>query len=152
MGDLKIDLKVTMHRNYGITDVEFEAVSRDVPVDGSLITNDLLVASMLRWFNHFEENTLKEVKGAKLKQNIEERTVNATQLTVGMKDGKRLYTVLCGDWMKHGVPFYEEHMKAAGINPKEIPDDGLTFADGTKVVVQLVDGSVKRVMGFANRP
>ena len=149
---LEIKVKVVMHRNYGRTDVSYEVESNLVPVEGSIVTADLLTAVLLRYFTHFEEQTLVQIKGAKPHKHIEEQTVTATSLAVNMKAGKKLYNVMCGVWMKHGVPFYEEHMKAAGINPKEIPDDGLQFNDGTKVIVELEDGVVKRVVGFANRP
>jgi hypothetical protein len=63
-----------------------------------------------------------------------------------MDKGKKGFRVMCGKWTQHGVPIYPEHLQKSGINPAEIPEDGYTFPTGTECIVQLEDGSPKRVL------
>lgn len=70
----------------------------------------------------------------------------ASQITVTMEKGKVRYRVLCGQWTEHGVPFYEEHMKQCGINPKNIPIEGYTFKQETFAIVQMEGDTPKRVV------
>lgn len=151
MGNLSAKVYVSMTRDYGITTVTFALESDLVPVDGNIVTNDLLTAVVLRHFTHFEENTLKEIKGAALKKEYDEEWQTADRIAVGMVDGKRMYNVIGGRFQQRGVPFYEEHMKEGGYNPKEIPDDGVKLPNGTKMLIQFENGKARRVLKLAVR-
>ena len=148
MGEGKGILTVRVKRDYGIAgEVEFSATSGEaVALEGSKITYDLLTAKVLGAFDHFEDYILKDIKGAKKVADVTEVTVPATEITVEKTNGKTRYRVKCGQWMKHGVDFYPEHMKAQGINPAEIPEGGQVFSHGTMALVQLEDGIPRRVL------
>ena len=70
----------------------------------------------------------------------------ATRIDVTMKGGKRLYKVKGGRYSEHGINFFPEHMKANGINPKMIPDEGYTFKGETWMIVEFEGGQPKRVI------
>jgi len=148
MGDLKGLVSVKITRDYGLAGtVEYQAVSDShVPMEGSTIQADLLTSQVLKWFDHFEAQVLPTIKGAKKVADVSTVVVPAEEIAVEMKDGKRRYRVKCGQWMKHGVDFYPEHMKACGIDPRAIPDDGYKPRAGTMAHVQLEGGVAKRVL------
>lgn len=151
MGDLKIGVKVGMTRDYGITTVSFEAYALDVPFEGSSITNDLLTAGVLKWFKHFEDNTLKDIRGAAAQVHATVNESPAERIVVNMKKGKKLYNVIGGKFQEFGIPFYEEHMKQAGINPAEISDDGEELPERSVMIYESENGKAKRVLRIEQR-
>lgn len=60
--------------------------------------------------------------------------VQADRLVVEVKDGKRMYKVKAGQFTRFGVPFYNEHIKASGVNPEEIPDSGYDLKNYDAVI------------------
>lgn len=149
MGSLSVNLKVSMSRNYGNTTVTFELTQENVQFDGQTIAADLLTAGIIRDFNHFEEQTLKQLgKTAKPAVQYNELKVIASKLYVHMEKGKKGWRVMCGKWTQHGVPIYSEHLQKSGINPDEIPEDGFSFPFGTECIVQLENGEPKRVLNI----
>lgn len=74
------------------------------------------------------------------------RIIAVTCISVTMKDGKKYYKVKGGEYSEHGINFWPEHMKACGIDPRAIPDDGYKFKEATNATVEFVNGKPKRVL------
>lgn len=147
MANLEVRVKVSMKRNYGRTDVEFEIESESpVQFEGSTIQADLFTAKLIEYFDHFEKHTLPQLgKEAKPTVMYSEVKEVATRLFYTLDKGKRGYKIVCGRWQKFGVPIYPEVLTKCNINPAEVPEDGYEFPKGTSVIVQLENNEPKRV-------
>lgn len=142
-------LKVKMTRDYGTAGkLEIELLHRKViaHTDG-LVEFNLILDQMEMLIEHFEINRLPALRPA-ARSDANSMIVPAERIKVSMKDGKRLYNVVCGEWREFGVPFYDEHIIACGINPAKIPDTGHIFHKGTKAVVEMKGDKPKRVINL----
>lgn len=72
-------------------------------------------------------------------------TVDCERLNVEIKSGKRYYKVICGQWTQHGVNYWPETIRAAGVDPNKIPLEGYSLV-GYKATVEMVGGKAKRVL------
>ena len=140
-------LKITVTRNYGTAGtVTFElSHGKAIAHDMGLVESNLMFDQMENIIESFEINRLPHLRPAP-QANGNTITVLAEKIAVNMKDGKRMYNVICGEWREHGVPFYEEHMKDCGINPKNVPDEGHIFKEGTKAILEMRGDKPRRVL------
>lgn len=72
-------------------------------------------------------------------------TVDCERLDVEVKSGKRYFKVKCGQWTQHGVNYWPETIKAAGVNPSQIPLEGYELV-GYKADIEMIGDKPKRVL------
>jgi hypothetical protein len=110
-----------------------------------LVESNLMLDQMENIIESFEVNRLPHLRPAP-QSSGNTITLKAEKIVVSMKDGKRMYNVIAGEWREFGVPFYPEHMMDCGINPKNVPDEGYVFKEGTKAIIEMKGDKPRRVI------
>lgn len=146
-------LKVTRTVHYGAGgDLTVEVSSGKAVPPESLVEFNIMIDQLNSYFEHFEVNRLKEVRGATVPNPTNSTvTVAAEEIRVKIDHRGKFFSVPCGEWQEHGVAFYAEHMKACGIDPEKIPIGGYKFKKAVDVVVEIVNGRPKRVLRVVER-
>lgn len=146
---MDIILKAKIVKDFGagvVLEVELGSIN-PVKHDAALIEFNLLADCAVGLVEHFMDHQATDMKIIGQQTAGTLLTVPATEIRVKMEKGKRMWSVICGTWQEYGVPFYPEHMKACGINPHLIPDEGYKFKkENTRAVVQMENGKAKRVI------
>lgn len=92
----------------------------NVPVEGSGLEADLLMAKAQTAFKHYinQYASSNTPNPARTPDTI---ILPATKLSVKMDGLKRLLRVHAGQFQKHGVPLYDEVLKEMGRDTNNIP-------------------------------
>ena len=145
MDKVKVTWSVT--RKIGNEDITLTLEGEEV-FGSVLIATDLLMGKAIDTFKHYINNYAPNPTNnpgvGQTASNTE--VLPADKLVVRMEDGKRLYKVFGGKYSKHGVPFYDEHIIAGGVEPKDIPDVGWNLKGKYNYQVEVQDGKPKRVL------
>lgn len=149
---MKHSLNVKLVKEYGGIKLEIQLTSeRMVESEKGIPEFESMVSNAVEYFKFFEENKLPHLGNFTMKGlSLQTQIMEALQIRVTMDNGKKYYKVTTPQYQEHGIPFWPEHMKECGINPKAIPDDGHKCREGTKVVIEMVDGKPKRVLKLIN--
>ena len=110
------------------------------------IVSDRLQAAGQDMVKHYIDQYASKIPGNKPLVDVTHVTVPALTLVPSIDKGKRLLKVTAGEWTKFGVPFYDEHAKESGIDPKEVPDEGWKLTGKYEAVVEVHNGNPKRVL------
>lgn len=141
-------LKVRMVKNLGVVgEIEIELGGNVLIKDGQgLVEFENLVTTIHGMMNHYMEHHATNQRIASEEAAMLTKTLQADEIRVTMDKGKRYYKVATPEYSEFGIPFWPEHMKACGIDPRLIPDDGYKLKEGSKAVIEMVDGKPKRVL------
>lgn len=141
-------LKVTITRNYGNGNlVTIEATNgKVVKTDEGTVEFDLMVDQLNRYFDHFSMVHLPHMRfSAPDDEDI--KLMAPTKLEIMLDKGKRYVKVMFPPpYDQYGVQWWPEDMKAAGINPKSIPEEGYTPKVGSMAEVLFRNGKPKKVI------
>lgn len=141
-------IKVRLTKKLGaVGEVEVELGGNVLIKDGTggLLEFEYLVNMGEGMIKHYMEHhtTNSRILGG---EDVITREFDAIEIRVTMDKGKRYWKVATPEYSEFGIPFWPEHMKACGIDPKNIPDEGHKCKEGTKAIVEMVDGKPKRVL------
>lgn len=144
MDKIKVTWQVTRH--FGNEDVTLTLEGESV-FGSTLIDTDLLQGKAQEIFAHYINSYVPKgmanpMGGAKKEEEI----IPADKLEVKVEKGKRLFKVYGGKYSKHGVPFYDEHIRMGAVQPEDIPDVGWDLRGKYNMIVQLEGGQPKRVL------
>jgi hypothetical protein len=146
----KVKITWTVTRKIGLQDVTLTLES-EAPFGTSLIEIDLLQGKCEEAIKHYINQYVPKMAVAPkpgVGQVGETETLPADRLEVRVEKGVRLFRVMGGKYGKHGVPFYDEHIKMGGVEPKDIPDVGWNLKDKYTFTVELEGGKPKRVLSI----
>lgn len=144
---MKHTLQVTLTRRYGTVDLNLTLTAeRLLDSEKGLPEYDNLMSQAELYFEHFVEHWLPRVGKPAEFNAMQTKTVDALEIRVTMSKGKKYFKVAVPAYEEHGIPFWPEHMIACGIDPKEVPMDGHKCKEGTKALLEMVDGKPKRVL------
>ena len=143
----KVKITWTVTRKFGHEDVTLTLEAEEA-FGSVLIATDLLQSKAIDIFKHYINNYVPKMQSqpgiGQQKTNVE--ILPAERLGVEAKDGKRLFKVYGGKFSKHGVPFYDEHIKAGNVQPEDIPDVGWDLKGKYNYEVEMDGKSPKRVL------
>jgi len=144
---MKSSLTVNITRNYGTGgSVSISmAAERMIDKDTGMVEFDELISRANLYFEHFDMAYLPHMRFT-TQDTAKTETMPALEIRVTMEKGKRYWKVATPQYQEHGIPFWPEHMKESGIDPRQIPDDGHKCKEGTTAVVEMVNGKPKRVL------
>lgn len=143
---MKHSLQATVTRQFGSVTLSLTVTAeRLLDSEKGLPEFDNLIAQTNLYFDHFRENHLPNMNTVAANPIITQ-TMPALEIRVTMDKGKRYWKVATPQYSEHGIPFWPEHMRDSGIDPKQIPDDGHKCKDGTLALIEMVDGKPKRVL------
>jgi len=107
-------------RDLGNAKVTLRLEMPNVPVEGSGLEADLLMAKANSAFKHYIDNYAPHSSGNP-PRTPDTIILPATKLSVKMDGLKRLLRVHAGQFQKHGVPLYDEVLKEMGRDTNNIP-------------------------------
>jgi hypothetical protein len=143
---MKHSLQVQVTRKFGSVDVTLTLTAeRMIDSEKGLPEFDNLIDQTNLYFDHFRDNHLPNMNTVAANPVITQ-IMPALEIRVTMDKGKRYWKVATPQYQEHGIPFWPEHIKASGIDPKAIPDEGHKCKEGTTALVEMVDGKPKRVL------
>lgn len=145
---MKHSINVSLTRKFGSVDVNITLQGeRVVESEKGVPEFDSLMSNAQLYFEHFIAHYLPAM-GTMIGQDMPVLTkvFDALEIRVTMDKGKRYWKVATPEHQEFGIPFWPEHMKDSGIDPKLIPDEGHKCKEGTKVTIEMVDGKPKRVL------
>jgi hypothetical protein len=145
---MKHTLNVELEKQYGGISLRIQLTSeRVVESEKGIPEFESMVSNAVEYFKFFEETKLPSLGNFTHKGlSIQTRVFKALDIRVTMDKGKRYYKVATPEHQEFGIPFWPEHMKECGINPKDIPDEGHKCKEGTNAIIEMVDGKPKRVL------
>lgn len=147
---MKNSLQIKLTRHYGAGGSLEIQLSSDRLVDdtGGLPEFDAMIEQANRMFDHFHSAHLPHMRFAAV-DNTETKYLDAIEVRVTIDKGKRYVKVACAGYEEHGIAFWPEHMKAnqPPLDPKTFPPvEGYKCKEGTKVLVEIVNGKPKKVL------
>jgi len=140
-------IKVKVQRNYGNGNfVEIEAASgKAVPTAEGTVEFDLMVEQINRYFDHFSMVHLPNMRFS-APDGEEIKLMPAVEVRIRLDKGKRYVLVCTPQYSEHGINWWPEDMKKAGINPKVIPDEGYKCKEGSMAEILFVNNKPKKVL------
>jgi hypothetical protein len=145
---MKHTLAIDLTKEYGGLSLTMHLTAeRLVEPEKGLPEFENLVSCAVEYFRFFEENKLPHLGNMTTKGlSMQTQTFPALEIRVKIEKGKRYWHVTTPQYQEHGIPFWPEHIKDSGINPKDIPIEGHKCKEGTQAVIEMVDGKPKRVL------
>lgn len=145
---MKHTLSIDLMKEYGAITLTVKLTAeRMVEHDKGIPEFDEQIGQAVEYFKFFEENHLPNLGNMTNKGlSIETQIMDALEIRVTMDKGKKYWKVATPQYSEHGIPFWPEHMKQCGIDPKQIPMEGHKCKEGTKAIIEMVGGKPKRVI------
>jgi hypothetical protein len=140
-------LKVSIKRNYGNgNEVVIElSHGKAIPHDQGIVEFDIMVTKINELFDQFAIKHLPSMRFS-APSNEQIKMLPAIRLDVTMDKGKRYIKVSTPEYSEYGIQWWPEDMRAANINPKNIPDEGYQCKEGSMAEILFVDGKPKKVL------
>lgn len=145
---MKYSINVSLTKSLGaVGEITVQLQGDRMVSDGEgLVEFEAIVTMGHTMIGHYMEHHATNQRLMNEQAQLITKTMPAIEIRVTMEKGKRYWKVATPEYSEFGIPFWPEHMKACGIDPKQIPDDGYICKEGTTAVIEMVDGKPKRVL------